>query len=960
LIETVAVTPGSVFQNLSVGVVVLDLGNHVLDINRAAVQILGLGTQELSKRPLPELLEEKPLFRDVLERGLNESPDREIELEITDPEGEKTYLVQISKIQDGDDWFSGRLLQFQDISRRKEAETRLEATRQSFRSVIDTLQDCYFEADPTGVITNANQPFARRLGLDKNEVVGKHFRHFIHRRSLRSIYVTFQKLYETQQPQRSKEYYFTRKDGSEKVADLTISPIFKGDQVVGSWGIIRDITDRITSDRQLRLMGQIVRQMREAVILTDNDIDSRIRFVNDAFSNLYGYEAEEVLGKSSWILYAGDENGREQISSEREDAVSDHGEYKVEYQDRRKDGSTFWVSTTSSEINLGEDGKKYDLGIMRDISGRVNAEKILREAKDAAEFRASELAAINRMAATVSRSLNLEATLQSVCQELTRIFPIRNAGIALLNEDRKSQKIAAFHSAEADEESVMGMIIPLRETDASWEAMATKKPVVIHDALTDVRVESMWEVYEKRGTRTIMIIPLLARDTAIGTIGMPAKDPNHMFSQGEIELAETIGVQIATAVENARLYSQIEKALDVAERDLEIGRQIQSGFFPEFLPEIPEWEIATHFHPARQVAGDFYDVFQFKNSDLTAFIIADVCDKGVGAALFMVLFRSLIRAFSAIDFDLHRAEEILNGIVLSVNNYIAEIHGRSSMFSTLFFGVVEPDTGSMYYINGGHEPPVILDKDGMITQRLMPTGPVVGLFPDMEFEVKHIQLKKGDILVGFTDGTKDALNNAGESFTEERLLELISAPWTSIFSMIFELDVNLQNFIHGRSQYDDITILAFRRKLVQDVNHHAICRVARMDVLGELRDFAEGAALQTGLTNEEAVAFKLAAGEICNNIIQYGFEGREPGFVVLAFELEGNKATLKIHDNGKFFSPDPAIPPDIDTDWEEREPVGSDIFLVNELMDHVSYHHEEGINVLVLEKILSTESLEVN
>jgi sigma-B regulation protein RsbU (phosphoserine phosphatase) len=958
--ESVSVTLGRAFQNLSTGVVVLDLGNRVLDINRAAVQFLGLGTQELSKRSLPELLEGRPLFRDVVVKGLNESPDREIELEITDPEGEKTYLVQISKIQEGNDGFSGRLLQLQDISQRTEAETRFQATRQSFQSVIDTLQDCYFEADSKGVITCANRPFARRLGLDKNEVVGKHFRNFVHRRSIRSIYDFFRKLYETQQPQRNMQYYFTRKDGSEKVADLTISPIFKGDQVVGSRGIMRDITDRITSDRQLRLMGQIVRQMREAVILTDSDPDSRIRFVNDAFTNLYGYEAEEVLGKSSWILYAGDENGREQISSEREDAVGDHGEYKVEYQDRRKDGSTFWVSTTSSEINLGEDGKIYDLGIMRDISGRVNAGKTLREAKDAAEYRAAELAAINRMAATVSRSLNLEATLHSVCQELTHIFPIRNAGIALLNEDRKSQKIAAFHSAETDEESVMGMIIPLRENDASWEAMETKKPVVIHDALTDIRVEAMWEVYEKRGTRTIMIIPLLARDTVIGTIGMPAKDPNHVFTQDEIELAETIAGQIATAVENARLYSQIEKALDVAERDLEIGRQIQSGFFPEFLPEIPEWEIAKHFHPARQVAGDFYDVFQFGNSDLTAFIIADVCDKGVGAALFMVLFRSLIRAFSAIDFDLHRAEELLNGIVLSVNNYIAEIHGRSSMFATLFYGVLEPDTGSMYYVNGGHEPPVVLDKDGMITQRLMPTGPVVGLFPDMAFEVKHIQLKKGDILVGFTDGAKDALNNAGESFTEERLLELISAPWTSIFSMVFELDVNLQNYIGGRSQYDDITILAFRRKLAQDVNHHAICRVARMDVLGEFRDFAEGAALQAGLTHEEVIAFKNAAGEICSNIIQNGFVRREPGFIVMDFEKEGNKATLKVHDNGKFFSPDRAIPPDIDLDWEEREPGGSGLILLKELMDHVSYHHKEDINVHILEKIISTESLEVN
>ena len=89
---------------------------------------------------------------------------------------------------------------------------------------------------------------------------------------------------------------------------------------------------------------------------------------------------------------------------------------------------------------------------------------------------------------------------------------------------------------------------------------------------------------------------MLTRGEAVGTIGMPARNPEHVFTANEIELAETIASQIATAIDNARLYAQTEHALDIAERDLEIGRQIQSGFFPEKLPEIPGWEIAAHFH----------------------------------------------------------------------------------------------------------------------------------------------------------------------------------------------------------------------------------------------------------------------------------------------------------------------------------------------------------------------------
>ncbi|MFT3894246.1 MAG: SpoIIE family protein phosphatase [Anaerolineales bacterium] len=326
----------------------------------------------------------------------------------------------------------------------------------------------------------------------------------------------------------------------------------------------------------------------------------------------------------------------------------------------------------------------------------------------------------------------------------------------------------------------------------------------------------------------MMIVPLMARGEVIGTIGMPAKDPGYTFAETEIELAETIASQIASAVDNATMHAKTELALDVAERDLEIGRQIQSGFFPEKLPDIPGWEVAAHFHAARQVAGDFYDVFQFRNSNLTAFIIADVCDKGVGAALFMVLFRSLLRAFSETRVDISNVREQLLHIIRNTNNFIAEYHGKSNMFATLFFGVLDPASGTLHYVNAGHEPPVILDRAGNVVQRLMPTGPAVGMFPDMSFRVENVCFEEGDLLVGFTDGATDAKNASGVQFSEDHLLQSIAHPWTSIFSMLFELNVELKNHIGDQKQFDDITLIAFRRTVTADKVHHAICRTANL------------------------------------------------------------------------------------------------------------------------------------
>jgi len=448
-----------------------------------------------------------------------------------------------------------------------------------------------------------------------------------------------------------------------------------------------------------------------------------------------------------------------------------------------------------------------------------------------------------------------------------------------------------------------------------------------------------------------MIVPLLARGTAIGTIGMPAKDPAHVFSENEVELAETIASQIAAAIDNVRLFGLTEMALGVAERDLEIGREIQSGFFPDVMPEIPGWEISVHFQAARQVAGDFYDTFQFRESKLTAFIIADVCDKGVGAALFMVLFRSLLRAFSETKIDEQNVSVRLMEILLNTNNFIAEYHGQSNMFATLFFGILDPDQGNLYYINGGHEPPILMNKDGKVIQRLMPTGPAVGLFPDMDFEVEQIQLEQGDILVGYTDGATDAKNSNGDLFSEERLLEIIQVPWTSIFSMVFELYTTLRNHMGEQDQFDDITLISFRRKQNMDADYHAICREAQLDYFEELRDFVEAAATNGGLDAEMVFAFKLAAEEICTNIIQYGFEGQEPGYIAIAFEKGKENAILSIWDDGIYFSPDQVEIPDINADWEARQIGGLGIYLVNELMDNVSYNIDENNNnVLILEK----------
>lgn len=273
--------------------------------------------------------------------------------------------------------------------------------------------------------------------------------------------------------------------------------------------------------------------------------------------------------------------------------------------------------------------------------------------------------------------------------------------------------------------------------------------------------------------------------------------------------------------------TEVNKALDY---ELEKGRQIQNDFLPHEIPNLANWEVATCFYPARQVAGDFYDVFMLP-CDCMGLVIADVCDKGVGAALFMALFRSLIRVFSgqtclgklsvANDGDSLNSEldascspdlEMMNALeaVKLTNNYIAQQHGEMVMFATMFFGVLDPGNGNLLYINGGHDPLFIVGANG-VKASLEPTGPAVGMMPDVKFEIKQVQLEPGDILIGYTDGVTEAYNPSGEFFTSERLDSLLEQPASSARELLEQIKTHLFAHVDNAVQSDDITMLAVQR-----------------------------------------------------------------------------------------------------------------------------------------------------
>jgi sigma-B regulation protein RsbU (phosphoserine phosphatase) len=304
---------------------------------------------------------------------------------------------------------------------------------------------------------------------------------------------------------------------------------------------------------------------------------------------------------------------------------------------------------------------------------------------------------------------------------------------------------------------------------------------------------------------------------------IPSTDQVVPFNAYQQLVVESLASQAAVSLNTQELLRRQEILVKI-EHDVQVGRQIQADFLPDVLPQPEGYEINAFFQPAREVAGDFYDAFLIDDNQI-GFVIADVCDKGVGAALFMALTRSLIRAFGWMNNRTNpRVEgtssenQMLDFIAMGLdpitltNNYIAQIHEKMNMFVTLFFGMLDPQTGVLTYINAGHNPPVLLDSTGKVKARLTLTGPAVGMLPNITYTSRQLMIEPGDVLFLFTDGVPETHNPAGKLFTEKRMLELISEPVPSASDLLNRVVHELNGFMSTANPFDDITMLAIRRR----------------------------------------------------------------------------------------------------------------------------------------------------
>lgn len=439
------------------------------------------------------------------------------------------------------------------------------------------------------------------------------------------------------------------------------------------------------------------------------------------------------------------------------------------------------------------------------------------------------------------RDMNINHYLEHVLSEVQGIYNA-DAGTVYLKTDNDSlhfsvmrtQSLGIKLGGTARQNTDMPTIALYEENGA--ENHHNVAAHVVHSGAT-INIDDIYEnqQFDFSGTRwfdthnhyrsvSTLTVPLKDHnDDVVGVIQLinAQDEAGHIisFDRSQQMMVEALSAHTAVILSNYRLL-QRQSILTAIENDMRIGRQIQRDFMPAKIPKIEGWSVDARFYPARDVAGDFYDIFVM--GDYTVFIIADVCDKGVGAALFMALIRSLLRAFIsqareymvALPLQMQTPANLmaeLRKIVQNTNDYIIEHHYELTMFATLFLGVLHNATGRMYYINGGHSPTPILrrGKTGKI-ERLLPTGPAVGMFDEAWFEVKKIALQPNDILFAFTDGVNDTRNQHGELLGELDVIEMLKST-LSVGDFITHLTDRIFNQIGSTKQFDDITFWALSR-----------------------------------------------------------------------------------------------------------------------------------------------------
>ena len=327
----------------------------------------------------------------------------------------------------------------------------------------------------------------------------------------------------------------------------------------------------------------------------------------------------------------------------------------------------------------------------------------------------------------------------------------------------------------------------------------------IPDAYDDPRFNPEFDKQTNFKTKSILCMPMTTRaGELIGVIEVLNKTDGGTFQESDEKLLEALCIQAGVAIVRARLTEAFLEKQRI-EESLKLAADIQMGMLPSTFPAFPErndFDLFAGIIPAKEVGGDFYDFFLIDKKHL-CFVIGDVSGKGIPAALFMALTKTQIKASSS-------RRRTPGDVLFRANNDLCH-ENESGMFCTLFYGIMNTETGEVTYANAGHNPPYLITNSGEPVQIESTGGIALGVMEEMEFESATFTISKGDSIFLYTDGVNEAMNEADEEYSYERLEDYLKENSTGSITDIVNRNLeSVKEFAGTAPQSDDITVLALR------------------------------------------------------------------------------------------------------------------------------------------------------
>ena len=393
-------------------------------------------------------------------------------------------------------------------------------------------------------------------------------------------------------------------------------------------------------------------------------------------------------------------------------------------------------------------------------------------------------------------------------------------------------------------------------------------------------------------------------------------------------------------------YAVIKKAKDRMQEELNVGRDIQMSMVPAEFPPFPdrrEFNLHALLKPAREVGGDFYDYF-FVSDDEICLVVGDVSGKGVPAALFMAVTRTMLRT-SAID------DPSPASIMTRVNDELSA-DNPASMFVTVLLALVNVRTGEFRYCNAGHNPPYVLHKSEPLTCLDSRHGPIIGAMPGIAFKEGRGQLADQDALYIFTDGVTEAMDIEGNLFSEHRLEAFLAGLGAETSKAITEASLReIEDYALGAEQADDITLLTFRfNKPRVEVASDVLELTAAADLaeISRVNDRVESFCAEAGLPPRISQKLGIILDELLNNTISYGFLDEAEHAIEIRIERADSRLVIRVSDDGIPFNPFDRVGPDTTLPLEEREIGGLGVLLVKEMTSSQAYQRLSNRNMVTL------------